>query len=351
MSLEKNGDKNSYTSVDVAKFVFCIFIIGLHTEVFSFLPEVVADYLNKLLLFIAVPYFFVASGFFLRKKYMTVNKNQYSGVLKAYIKRLLYPFAVFSGIWLIQQWTTQMLIGKMSKWEILIYLLKRLLFNPFGALWFVQALIVAAIIIYPMMKYKHGINICLVLGFILYVFALFCNSYYFVVENTRFEVVVDYYMVWFLTARNGVFIGILFVSVGMKCYDIFEKLRKSSGGGTIVLIIFILSMALYTVEITVLRVQGKRYIDYGEWYISLLFIAPTLFLLTVLYNLNVSSRISIVLRNLSTGMYYLHRPIQWWLAFYITNNVIVFVAVTVIAFTICMISYKVKFNNKYYLLR
>ena len=56
-----------YTGVDIAKFFFCLCIICLHTGIASILPFS-GMYIEKIIFRNAVPYFFVASGFFLGKK-------------------------------------------------------------------------------------------------------------------------------------------------------------------------------------------------------------------------------------------------------------------------------------------
>ena len=323
-------------------------IIVLHTRVLELLPD--KYYIQNLFVRLGVPYFFVASGYYLRKKYICSNQNQYKNVLLSYEKRLLYPFVFFLIIALRQSWTTYMLEGATRNQMIKLLAQDAFCYQK-GALWFVMSLLIAALISYPFMKMKNGVNICLAIGGFLFIFALICNNYYFVVENTPLQTVVDKYMSIFISARNGLFVGLLFLSLGMKCFDIRNSSEKIRNNRKICLFAFILFFAVYVAEVAVLRYIGGKRIDDRSLYICQIFLVPALFLVSVLYPVNIPVKLSILLRNLSTGMYYLHRPILWWVLFVSDNFIVTFAVVTLTAFAVCMISYKVKFKNKYYLLK
>ena len=87
------NNKRTDTTVDLLKFIFCIFIIALHTKVIDLLPE--RYFFINVFVRVAVPYFFVASGYYLRKKYLNSSPNQYKDVLLSYEKRLLFPYVFF----------------------------------------------------------------------------------------------------------------------------------------------------------------------------------------------------------------------------------------------------------------
>lgn len=62
------SSNSTYSSVDILKFIFAVCIFFLHSEIFKqILPS---DYYVLLLFRLAVPFFFVSSGFFLGKKYI-----------------------------------------------------------------------------------------------------------------------------------------------------------------------------------------------------------------------------------------------------------------------------------------
>lgn len=335
-----NINRTTDTTVDLFKFIFCIEIIALHTHVLNLLPG--SYYFINIFVRLAVPYFFVASGYYLRKKYVNKNTKTYKEILFSFEKRLLYPYIFFMLIALRQCWTTYMLNGMTQK-EIFKNLLKDAFFYPRGALWFVFALIIAALISYPFMKMKNGVNLCLMIGCFFFLFALICNNYYFVVLDTPLQPFVDFYMKHFVSARNGLFVGLIFVSLGMKCYDLHSIVESKKKFVSVFLMFF---FSIYVVEVFVLKYLRCERIDDKSLYVMQLVLIPVLFLFSILFPINISSNRSTLMRNLSTGIYYLHRPILWWVAFYFSNEIIVFIIVLIIAFTICIISYKFEFKNK-----
>ena len=342
------NNKKTDTTVDLLKFIFCIFIIAIHTKVIDLLPG--KYFIINVFARVAVPYFFVASGYYLRKKYLNSSQNQYKDVLLSYEKRLLYPYVFFLVIALRQRWTTYMLDGY-SPIRVFGHLIQDGLFYPRGALWFVFALMIAALLTYPFMKMKNGVNVCLAIGVLLFLFALICNNYYFLIVDTPLQTFVDNYMRIFVSARNGLFFGLVFVSLGMKCYDLHNKSIDNHNKKKICLFALVLFFILYVSEITILYFLRCERIDDTSLYISQLFFIPVLFLFSVLFPVNIPAKISVLLRNLSTGMYYLHSPILWWVLFVTENPAIDFFVVSLTAFAICMISYNVKFKNRYYLLK
>lgn len=340
--------KKCYTTVDLLKFIFCLFVIALHANLFETILGETGFYITRFISGLAVPYFFVASGYFLGGKYKSTDKANHKHILSSYLKRLLYPFVVFSIMNITQALSTELISG-IGKWSALKRVIQHIVFYPYGALWFVQALIVAAILMYPIMKFKNGVNICLIAGVVLYAFALICNNYYFVVENTPLANIVDLYLKYCITARNGLFVGVVFLALGMKCYEIKnsqKQLRHS-----VIYFLTVLTFALYIIEVVLLHISDAKYVDNRAYYIMFLFLIPLLFLSSVLFNLKIPYSVSIISRNLSTGMYYLHCPVLWYFELYSKNVILNYCAVTLISFVICMISYKVEFKHKYYLLR
>lgn len=344
-----NLDRQTDTTVDILKFVFCIFIIALHTKLLEVVPAEFGFFIEKVFFRTAVPYFFVASGYYLRKRFVCKTDSTQSTILLSYIKRLLFPFSIFLFISLRQSWTTYMISG-WSKTHIFKQLLKDAFVYPVGALWFVFALIIAVIIIYPFQKKRNGLNICLFAGVCLYFFALICNNYYFIVINTPLQSIIDGYLHFFVSARNGFFVGIVYVSLGMKCFDwrSEKKLLLKKRG---LFVFFLFLFVLYIAEIEFLHIHNFLFNDDGSLYFTQLLFVPILFLLSVSFSLPIPISFSILFRNLSTGMYYLHRPILWWVSFYSKNQIINFLIVVIIALSICLFSYNFKFKKRYYLLK
>ena len=275
-NLDRQTDRQTDTTVDILKFVFCIFIIALHTKLLKVVPTELGFFIEKVFFRTAVPYFFVASGYYLRKRFVCRNNSTESTILLSYIKRLLFPYSIFLFISLRQSWTTYMISG-WSKTHIFKQLFKDAFVYPVGALWFVFALIIAVIIIYPFQKKRNGLNICLFAGVCLYSFALICNNYYFIVIDTPLQSIIDSYLHFFVSARNGIFIGIVYVSLGMKCFD--WNSEKSCFTNKCGLFVFLFLLILYIAEIEFLHIHNFLFNDDGSLYFTQLLFVPILFLL------------------------------------------------------------------------
>ena len=61
----------------------------------------------------------------------------------------------------------------------------------------------------------------MVWGGVLNIFALLCNNYYFVADKIGISHIILKYLDVFLTERNGVFVGLFMISVGMIAYKIY----------------------------------------------------------------------------------------------------------------------------------
>lgn len=153
--------------VDIFKFVFSLAIVGLHSW---FLGQY-KEWLYPTLYYSAVPYFFIASGFFFGKKYYT--KGYTKTIYTNYCKRLFSKLFVFEPLSQIQVILIAALAGTAVS-TIVIGTIQNIVFYPKGAMWYIQALIVAGFLLVPFIKY-HKEKFIIPIGIPLYIFALLCG--------------------------------------------------------------------------------------------------------------------------------------------------------------------------------
>lgn len=335
-----------YSSIDIAKFFFSICIIVLHTGVYTLLPYNFPYLFEKCVLRLAVPFFFCASGFLFEEKLYFSNIEEYKVFVKKYIMRLLRPLIFFESINIILE-SIKMRIQGIETYEIIIDNIKHICFYPYGALWYIQACIVGIILAYPFII-NRKINLALVIGFIGYLFALLSNNYYFLTDNV-FDCLKDFidsYLHIFISARNGIFVGFFMLLLGVKTYDLYIETRISKNKkGLLYFCIFF--YFVYIVEI--ISLFNLKYADDGALYFSHIAFIP-LFLLNLVI-CRMKNEKTVILRNLSTGIYLLHRIIISFLFIItymfgvsfsvLTNFVVVFSG----SMMICLIVYKT--NNKF----
>lgn len=290
--------KPQYQMVDILKFFFCVCIIAMHTSLFT--PPI-RFWIEKIVFRLGVPFFFVASGFFLAKG--CHNRGVESGI-KRFLSRLFKLLWVFSIVWIAQYAVDGIAINKAGFWRTLLEILQQILFYPRGALWYIQASMVGALMLLPFLKQDHFFT-AIILGFALYVFGEISNTYYFVIEDTFLQKIVDTFLKICLTSNNGVFIGFIYLTLGagVEKTRVYEK-------ATLVRILLITSMVIYIVEIVATRSMLTAVGD-DAFYFSQLIVAPLLLAGIIPLPNVITNERATLLRNLSTGMYLLHTPIMW----------------------------------------
>lgn len=298
MKTQENSiqEPRTYQWVDVFKFFFCICIIAMHSNI----PLPGIYWIEKLLYRLAVPFFFVVSGFFLSK---SCRERGTGAAVKRYCVRLLKLLVAFSVIWIIQFWI-DCAISKTSLADALFQTGQHILFLPNNGLWYIQASIVGALLLIPFFRSAHIIA-AVVTGFVLYEFALLCNNYYFLIQDTALQLFVDGYTMVFLAPHNGVFVGLLFLALGA----LTERYLQNYPYG-VPRVLLAISYVLYVAEIISINRYATK-TDDGAFYLMLVFVAPLL--LTVLVQLqgHFDPTCTLHMRHLSTGMYLLHLPLMW----------------------------------------
>jgi len=221
----KNDNRNEqYPWIDIARFFFCTCIIFMHIGTYKIIPEPYSYYLEKGIFRLAVPFFFVVSGFMIEMKIQSKNRCG-DEIIKHYVTRLIYPYLFFETINVLLRIYSMIKEQSTFKTDIL-EIFKSLLFYPYGSLWYIWACIIGTLLLYPFIV--HGKRkLAFIIGVILYGFALSCNNYYGLIpDNTFYKRLVGLYIECACSARNGVFVGFLLINIGMFCYDIKDRFDK-----------------------------------------------------------------------------------------------------------------------------
>lgn len=334
--LKYGKEKDSYELLDLFKFIFCIMIIAIHTELLNSFNSTANWYITHIIFRLSVPFFFITSGFLYGNKILK-NKNKEKEITINYIKRLIVPFI----FWLLVNLIPEIINNYDKNIFNTIYNIGRnAIFYPFGALWYIYALIISIAILYQFYKRKKYI-LPIIIGSLLYIFALLCNSYYFIAEkNIYLKNIVDKYMEIFISPRNGILIGILFVSLGVYISKIIKENKiKNWNFIYLINILFILILVIETYF-----VRNKNTLDDH----SLFIVTPLLSLTLVLILIKLSRHKQYKkLRNLSTGLYFIHRPVMAYISLFINlkYNWLIFIVVLTISYLI--IEVLLRIDNKY----
>lgn len=353
-TMNRSEQKEQYYVVDILKFVFCLFVICIHTNILEHFPLTAGYWIEKLLFRLAVPFFFITSGLLLGKKIeLCKNSDDIKIIIQKYTKRLLHMLLIFEPISIIINSLIYHQQGY-SATTIALITLRDIVFYPKGALWYIQACIIASWIIYVFIKYKKE-KLMGFLAMLFYLFALLCNSYYSLIEHTFFSKYIDFYLRIAVSARNGLFVGVPFLYLGIMLYRFTASSNIINSNSTLLFGGFVVIFGLYALELFSIRdIQMK---DDGSLFVLTPFLVSSLLLFALKFK-GKQRKYFILIRNLSTGMYLTHSPINLIIYYGILGAFDVqlpgsvrLMIVLLISSLICMLSYKSKNNRINTLLR
>lgn len=328
-----------YDFIDLLKFIAAIFVIAIHSKIAGNDDSNLSWYILHVVFRIAVPFFFIVSGFLFGKKHLRNKEKLKENSIKQ-IKRLAIPF-IFWGIVIIPYIVSQISFEQ-NVLKNIYNILRYLLFNACH-LWFVLALIVAICIEYFFLK-KGKLKIAVILSVILYLIAMLGNSYYFLIEGTFVQKIIDIILKIFTITRNGIFVGFPLFTLGICiAYKENDITKISNKKIYIALFIFIVTQIL---EASFIR--GKNYKDDHSLFLSIILISAMIVMLCIKYkNIRLKRVDTKLLRNLSTGIYFMHFPLIQYMYLLVPNMNpwIVFGATTIITISINWLLLKI--NNKY----
>lgn len=332
--------------VDIMKLFFAGCIVLLHYGVVNELPY--SDFICAIIVRLAVPYFFVASGYFLANNMKCKEKqSECIHTVCLYLKRLGIKLLVFVPVLAMIHCGYRMYDG-MALDEIFVITVKEVLFYPY-VLWYILAVMIATLLLAPVVLTKIETKV-IIPALVLYFLAIFNNRYYFLIEGTKIAVMYSWYENIFISTRNGIFVGFPFMLCGCLISRYEDKVLITGKKQTKRLTILVgLFFVLCMVEYMLLRPYSGH--DDNSLYVSYLLLIPALFALSAqMEGLSVNTT---VLRNLSTSIYILHSPIKRVCAV-ICRIFMKIDSIWAIAFTsfivmilICIIIYKKKYQPFY----
>lgn len=214
---EQQSKSNCFPAIDIIKYIAAIMIICIHCKVVIQIPAY-NFVLKNIICRIAVPFFFIATGFFVRKG--TLKSANY---LRCYLRSLLKSYLIWSLIflpigldWIQQHMNLPVYLYPVALFAGLIYT------GTFYHLWYIPATVFALLVMNWLLKKMNYTKIML-LAALLYGFGCL-ESYSSMLVGTIFGSVFSMYQQVLITTRNGLFFGLIFVAIGYFIYDHAEKL-------------------------------------------------------------------------------------------------------------------------------
>jgi len=279
-------EREAYKGVDYFRVFAAILVIAVHTSPLASYNETADFILTRIIARIAVPFFFMTSGFFLFSGY------GYSEKLKRFISKTACLYALSIAVYI----PVNIYSGYFAADYLLPKIIKDIIFDgTLYHLWYFPAAIMGAFISWCLIK-KFGYKPAIGIAAILYVIGLFGDSYYGIAE--QFPVLKSFYSNIFQICdytRNGIFFAPVFFVLG----GLTAKKAKS-GSPVIPLAPFIFSFFLLFAEGLILRWQGIQRHD--SMYIMLIPCMYCLFSWLLCFN----GTIKFPLRTVSSAIYIIH---------------------------------------------
>ena len=309
--VKNNRNTTNYNAVDLAKFICAIMIVAIHIAPFGLNDSLICTLLNygiqQCFARIAVPFFFVASGFFLYRK---SSYNEFSvGTTKKYVLKLLRLYIIWTIIYFPQKIGDIINHRNGITYGILEYIRRTIFTGSYVQLWYFPATIFAVILISLLISRKINIKAILIIATFLYALGLLAQSWFGIITPLRNLTP----QLWSLlkavqkvigTTRDGLFEGFLFVGIGgIIAYNGFNITRKKALIGFIISYILMLFEVYFVTHFNILREH--------DMYIFLVPLAYFAFGLAINLQLP-DKKIYKTLRMLSSLIFYIHLWVMWF---------------------------------------
>lgn len=206
MKSEKKNDEKSYTGIDCFRLAAALLIITIHTSPLAGFSETADFILTRIFARVAVPFFFVTSGFFLISRY-----NYQIGKLSAFVRKT----AIIYGAAILLYIPVNLYNGYFKMENLLPNLIKDIVFDgTLYHLWYLPASILGGAAAWYLVK-KLDYQKAFAVAAVLYLIGLFGDSYYGVIRNV--SVCSGFYALIFQVSdytRNGIFFAPVFFVMG-----------------------------------------------------------------------------------------------------------------------------------------
>ncbi len=239
--MKKSGN---YSGIDCFRMIAALLIVAIHTSPLLSFNETADFILTRIIGRVAVPFFFMTSGFFLISRYSCNNEK-----LKTFIKKT----AVIYGIAIVIYIPINIYKGYFSMDNLLPNIIKDIIFDgTFYHLWYLPASIIGAALAWYMVR-RLGYSKALIISVLLYIIGLFGDSYFGIAE--QIDVLKQFYSLIFQVSdytRNGIFFAPIFFVLGGMIADTNVKRSLQINGmafaGTFALMV-IEAMILHTFNV------------------------------------------------------------------------------------------------------
>lgn len=214
-------EKKEYFAIDVLKFIAAYMIMAIHFMPFEDINKELNFWFTQVFCRMAVPFFFVVSGYF------AANKLQDGKKTIQYLKRILLMYLLYTLLYLPFMLEEYRKLGYSVFEKLTTFLKAFFIWGSYFHLWYFLALIVAVGLVYGLIHFvKLSDKQILIVTGCLYVIGTLGNAY----RNLWREIPVveclfSAYESVFQTTRNGIFMGPFLIVLGYLVRKNADKIK------------------------------------------------------------------------------------------------------------------------------
>ena len=279
--------EKTYSGIDYFRIIAAFLVVAIHTSPLASIDNTADFILTQVIARVAVPFFFMTSGFFLFRRTEDEGKR-----LAVFLKKMIMLYVIAVLLYL----PLNLYHGVPEERTYLPNLLKNIFFHgTYLHLWYLPVAIFGAAISWVLLRSLKEKG-ALAIGLILYIVGLFGDSYYgFAAKIPAFQAFYQAVFTFFSYTRNGLFFAPVFFILGALA----AKRQKRYELKTCMAGLWI-SLALMIAEGLLLR--GLMVQRHDSMYIMLLPCMIFLFQSLLMWN----GRSAKGLRNISATVYIIH---------------------------------------------
>ena len=302
MDWKVESGKEQFRGVDAVKFIMAVCVIILHTHplegINHTLNFITADVVGR----IAVPFFFMATGFLLAQR---KGDGYFFGIdhVKKYVYRILKLYIIWTAIYLpVIIYKNIIDSGEGLRYGILTSIRDFIFVGSYGHLWYLPATDVGVEAVFFLTE-KIGERWSGILLFFLFLAGLLAQSYYGLLEIW----IGGGGLVWdalrllkkiMVTSRNGIFFGSFFIYMGGWTARRYREIHLDTW-----MIWFGAAISVMLLGCEEVWLQRLEFVREGDMYVMLV---PSAFFL-LMASLRISLKKDMVFwRKMSMNMYFIH---------------------------------------------
>ncbi|MBC4408795.1 acyltransferase family protein [Klebsiella pneumoniae] len=310
-SLMRNTENNKY-SLDTLKFILSIMVVFIHSRIFLDSSVFLDTFTSNGIFRIAVPIFFVINGY-----YLPNDKNKFKSWFLSSIALYLTLTIFYCYFWIDRtsiQTIIQSIIIKTT--------------TGFLHLWYIQAMLIAGIIIYTAGNYKYILQLSIMLFILGWCLQLYHSYQYVYDQTTSYN---------YLIYRNALTIALPFMLIGRYLrHGMLALFNKNK--------LFFLALLCFLIEVYLnYYIFSSKPINNTpltfDVYLSLILVCPFIFAFTMKLNYGIN-----INRKIPNYIYFIHPlPIFVFNKFYPQGNgVLISLLIAISSIAISYIFLKLK---------